>query len=154
MHISSFIPTSKAPLALAQKLSVAWYFMDCLVRPVALLSRRCSGSRLRYQQLVEDGLGEPDGPVTVVVGKERREFLVDAYVLEENPFRVLIDAVTRKEGGRGSDARKRRERRERVIFIDVDAILFEHMLWLMHNDWPSLFQLNVEEIIDFYAQEN
>ncbi|XP_030466374.2 auxin-responsive protein SAUR78-like [Syzygium oleosum] len=128
--------------------------MDCLVLPVALLSRRCSGSRLGYRQLVKDGLGEPDGLVTVVVGKEKREFLVDAYVLEENPFRVLINAVTSKGDGGGPIARKRSKRRERVIFVDVDAILFEHMLWLMHNDCPSLFQLNVEEIIDFYAQEN
>ncbi|KAF8027218.1 hypothetical protein BT93_E0202 [Corymbia citriodora subsp. variegata] len=128
--------------------------MDCLVLPVALLSRRCLGSRLRYRQLVDDGLGKPDGLVTVVVGKERKEFLVDAYVLEENPFRVLINTVTRKDERGGSSARKWRKRRERVIFVDVDAILFEHMLWLMHNDCPSLFQLNVEEIIDFYAQEN
>ncbi|XP_048132101.1 auxin-responsive protein SAUR77-like [Rhodamnia argentea] len=129
--------------------------MDCLVLPVALLRRGCSGSRPGYRQLVEDGLGEPDSPVTVVVGKEKRVFLVDSCVLEENPFRVLIDASTRKEGRRGpGGTRKRGKRRERVIFVDVDAILFEHMLWLMHNDCPSLFQLNVEEVIDFYAQEN
>ncbi|KAI3441887.1 AT-hook motif nuclear-localized protein [Psidium guajava] len=128
--------------------------MDCLVLPVTLLSRGCLGSRPGYRQLVKDRLGEPDSPVTVVVGKEKRVFLVDSCVLEENPFRVLIDAVTRKEGGRGPrSSRKRGKQRERVIFVDVDAILFEHMLWLMHNDCPSLFQLNVEEVIDFYAQE-
>ena len=39
------------------------------------------------------------------------------------------------------------------FFVDVDSILFEHMLWLMYNDCSSLFELNLKEIIDFYAQD-
>ena len=69
---------------------------------------------------------------------------MDPFVLEENPFRVLIELVNRNEG-RGS--------KKRVLFVDVDAILFEHMLWLMHNDSSSLFQLNLKEVVDFYAQD-
>ena len=118
--------------------------MDCLVLPVSILTRRCSG----YRPLSEDVFGDSDDPVTVVVGKEKREFLVDPYVLEENPFRVLIETVRKENRGRFD-----LNRAKRVIFMDVDAILFEHMLWLMHNDCSSLFQLNLEEIIDFYAQE-
>ncbi|XP_030524821.1 auxin-responsive protein SAUR77 [Rhodamnia argentea] len=119
--------------------------MDCLVLPVSMLRRRSTGSRLGYRPLSEEALGEPvERPaVTVVVGKERKEFLVDPFVLEESPFRVLIDSARRRE--------VREE--ERVILVDVDSILFEHMLWLMHNDSTSLFQLNLKDIIDFYAQD-
>lgn len=123
--------------------------MDCLVLPVSFIwRRRYTGSKLRYHHLSEgDDLGESENRVTVVVGKEKREFLVDPFVLEENPFRVLIGLVS-KEGKRYGDYEKR------VIYVDVDAILFEHMLWLMNNDCSSLFQLNLTEIIDFYSQDN
>ncbi|KAA8522063.1 hypothetical protein F0562_012623 [Nyssa sinensis] len=69
--------------------------MDCLVLPVSILRRRYSGSRLGYRPLSDDVFGESDDPVTVVVGKEKREFLVDPFVLEESPFRVLIDMIIR-----------------------------------------------------------
>ncbi|KAK3434743.1 auxin-responsive protein SAUR77 [Eucalyptus grandis] len=115
--------------------------MDCLVLPVSILRRWSAGSRSGYRPLLEEA--EPTAAVKVVVGKERKEFLVDPFVLEENPFRVLIDS-----------ARQRETRKEkRVVLVDVDSILFEHMLWLMRNDSTSLFQLNLKDIIDFYAQD-
>ena len=109
-------------------------------------------SRLGYRPLKEDGYGELDQQVTVVVGKEKREFLVDPFVLEESPFRVLIDTMKKEYSDQVIDAR--RDKKKTVIFVDVDAILFEHMLWLMNNDCSSLFQLNLKEIIDFYAQDD
>jgi len=113
--------------------------------------RKCySRSGLGYRPLTEDGFGDLDSPVTVVVGKERKEFLVDPFVLEESPFRVLIETVNKD---RVFDDTSRSREEKRVIFVDVDAILFEHMLWLMYNDCSSLFQLNLKEIIDFYAQD-
>ncbi|KAJ6389062.1 hypothetical protein OIU77_027421 [Salix suchowensis] len=124
--------------------------MDCLVLPVSLLKRCYTRSRLGYRPLTEDGFGDLDSPVTVLVGKERKEFLVDPFVLEESPFRVLIETV--KKDRVFYDTSGSREEK-RVIFVDVDAILFEHMLWLMYNDCSSLFQLNLKEIIDFYAQD-
>ena len=108
-------------------------------------------SRLGYRPLTEDGYGELDQQVTVVVGKEKREFLVDPFVLEESPFRILIDIMKKEYGSQVIDGRGEKRR---VIFVNVDAILFEHMLWLMNNDCSSLFQLNLKEIIDFYAQDN
>lgn len=125
--------------------------MGCLVLPVSILGRQCLGSRLGYRPLSDDDNDFGDETVTVVVGKEKREFLVDAFVLQENPFRVLIDLVRKQDNiNKGSS---RLTRGKRVIFVDVDAILFEHMLWLMHNDSSSLFQLNLDDIIDFYAQD-
>ncbi|KAK9059406.1 hypothetical protein SSX86_022026 [Deinandra increscens subsp. villosa] len=136
--------------------------MDCLVLPaVSIFSRGCSGGpRLGYQQLTADD----DPLITVVVGKEKKLFLVDPLVLDENPFRVLLDLVNNnKKKKQYSSARRNRmvgggnlenkKKRGRVLYVDVDAILFEHMLWLMHNDSSSLFNLNLNEIIDFYAQD-
>ncbi|KAL4565272.1 hypothetical protein LXL04_029360 [Taraxacum kok-saghyz] len=132
--------------------------MDCLVLPVSILSRRCSGHLLGYQQLTDDCFVKSDDPITVVVGKEKREFLVDPFVLDENPFRVLIDLVKNKKKHSSSSSSSSRlifdqERKKRVLYVDVDAILFEHMLWLMNNDTSSLFKLNLREIIDFYTQD-
>ncbi|MCD7453328.1 hypothetical protein HAX54_020570 [Datura stramonium] len=124
--------------------------MDCIVFPAAILTRRCSGRLLGYRPLVEDG--DDDYPVTVLVGKEKREFLVEPFVLEESPFRSLIEMV-RKEDHRGKRSVKENNIAKKVIYVDVDAILFEHMLWLMQNDCSSLFKLNLKEIIDFYAQD-
>ena len=115
-----------------------------------MLRRCCTRSRQGYRPLTEDGFGDLDSPVTVLVGKERKEFLVDPFVLEESPFRVLIETV-KKDRVFYDTSRSREEKR--VIFVDVDAILFEHMLWLMYNDCSSLFQLNLKEIIDFYNQD-
>ncbi|XP_055819424.1 auxin-responsive protein SAUR76 [Solanum dulcamara] len=122
--------------------------MDCIVLPVAILTRRCSGRLLGYRPLVEDGYDDSNYPITVLVGKEKREFLVEPFVLEESPFRSLIEMVKKEDGGKVKE-----NRAKKVIYVDVDAILFEHMLWLMQNDCSSLFQLNLKEIIDFYAQD-
>lgn len=133
--------------------------------PVSVLIRRCSGryssSRLGYRPLDDNSMLADGDLVTVVVGRERRQFLVDPFVLQESPFQVLIDLAMK---GRNNDSKNKRDLEnymdsftysssKRVIFVDVDAILFEHMLWLMYNDCSSFFKLNVKEIIEFYAQD-
>ncbi|KAG8097021.1 hypothetical protein GUJ93_ZPchr0013g36856 [Zizania palustris] len=109
-----------------------------------------SPSRLGYRSLDEEyGGGDAPCPaVTVVVGKERRVFSVDQLVLDTYPFRVLLGMVVRKEESRRSG---------RALFVDVDAILFEHILWLAcHHDRSSvsLLHLDLKEIIDFYSQDS
>lgn len=129
--------------------------MACLALPISLFRKRCMGTRLGYRPLTEDGLRDMESPVTVVVGREKREFLVDPFVLEESPFRVLIETMNKdQERADFHDRRHVVYGRQRVVFVDVDAILFEHMLWLLYNDCSSLFKLNLKEIIDFYSQDN
>ncbi|KAL6867773.1 hypothetical protein ACP4OV_015797 [Aristida adscensionis] len=84
--------------------------------------------------------------VTVVVGKERRAFAVDQLVLDSYPFRVLLETVARKEERRGGGG---------ALFVDVDAILFEHILWLACDarSVSQLLHLDLKEIIDFYSQD-
>ncbi|GJN08948.1 hypothetical protein PR202_ga26909 [Eleusine coracana subsp. coracana] len=102
-----------------------------------------SHSRLGYRSLDAD---EGSAAVTVVVGKERRVFTVDQLVLDSYPFRVLLETVARKEEERRGKA---------TIFVDVDAILFEHILWLACDgrSLSQLLHLDLKEIIEFYAQD-
>lgn len=122
--------------------------------PVSLIRRRSTGSRLRYMALPKEGLEEEsEKSVTVVVGKEKRVFMVDPFILQESPFRVLMDISMKKNPAAEKKHFHFTSTPTRVIFVDVDDILFEHMLWLMHNDASSLFQLNLKEIIDFYTHD-
>ncbi|XVF05019.1 hypothetical protein REPUB_Repub05bG0135200 [Reevesia pubescens] len=59
--------------------------------------------RLGYWPLRENGYGELERQVRVVVGKEKRKFLVDPFVLEESPFRVLIDTMLKEYGSQVID---------------------------------------------------
>ncbi|XP_020700269.1 uncharacterized protein LOC110112397 [Dendrobium catenatum] len=113
-----------------------------------------------YRHLTSSGSDDGDFPATeaaavrVVAGRrEKREFLVDPFVLQREPFRELMEIVTSREkkGRRVGDGD--------AIFVDVDAIFFEHMLWSFYNDFSSdspsspLFRLNLREIIEFYSQD-
>jgi Auxin responsive protein len=112
--------------------------------------RRPTLPRLCYKQLVDDESNEP--AVKVIVGKERREFMVDPFVLDKYPFRVLLEMVRKERKGDWEF------RKKDVIFVDVDSILFEHMLWLVCNDRSksafSMVQLNLRDIIEFYSSDN
>ncbi|XP_028754289.1 auxin-responsive protein SAUR78-like [Neltuma alba] len=119
--------------------------MDCRCCSVLPVSWKRKDGRLRYELLrkdVDDDFEESE-KVSVIVGKERRMFVVDPFVLGEKPFRVLMETTE-------SDIR----REERTIFVNVDAILFEHMLWLIHNDLSSSCKFSWKEIIDFYSDES
>jgi len=96
-----------------------------------------------------DSPSEEEPTVRVIVGKEKRVFFVDPFVLQKDPFRVLFEIVRKEK----SEEFPQKD----VIFVDVDAILFEHMLWLVYNDHSpstaSLLELNLKEIIEFYSQD-
>ncbi|XP_010516703.1 PREDICTED: uncharacterized protein LOC104792284 [Camelina sativa] len=120
--------------------------MGCLISPVMKLRRLSSANsrRFAYRNLTEN---MEDPVIRVVVGKEKKEFMVEPYVLEEYPFRVLIGSVKDR-------AKDRLNRTGRVVWLDhVDSILFEHLLWLLRNDASTFSDLDVVEIIDFYSQD-
>ncbi|CAH8357973.1 unnamed protein product [Eruca vesicaria subsp. sativa] len=121
--------------------------MGCLIAPVMKLrSLSSAGSRrFAYRNLTDEDM--EDSVIRVVVGKEKKEFLVEPYVLEETPFRVLI-------GSAKDRAKRRLNRSGRVVWLDhVDSILFEHLLWLLRNDTSTFLDIDVVEIIEFYAQD-
>ncbi|CAN6825345.1 unnamed protein product [Brassica oleracea] len=121
--------------------------MACLISPVMKLRRLSSADsrRFAYRNLSDDDM--EDSVIRVVVGKEKKEFMVEPYVLEETPFRVLI-------GSAKDRTKSRLNRTGRVVWLDhVDSILFEHLLWLLRNDASSFSDMDVAEIIEFYAQD-
>jgi hypothetical protein len=77
-----------------------------------------------------------------VVEKERRAFAVDRLVLASYPLRRLLETAARRAGGG-------------AIFVDVDAILFEHILWLACDarSVSQILHLDLKEVINFYAQD-
>ncbi|RYR78031.1 hypothetical protein Ahy_A01g002759 isoform A [Arachis hypogaea] len=88
-----------------------------------------------YRLVGNDGLFDGhERLVTVVVGKERRVFMVEPFILRENSFRVLMKISMKKK---------------RVIFVDVDSILFEHMMWLMQTT-----HLMIKEIANYTLDFN
>ncbi|KAF8108935.1 hypothetical protein N665_0104s0245 [Sinapis alba] len=121
--------------------------MGCLISPVMKLRRLSSADsrRFAYRNLTDEDMEDP--VVRVVVGKEKKEFMVEPYVLEEAPFRILIGSVKDR-------TKNRLNRIGRVVWLDhVDSILFEHLLWLLRNDTSTFSDMDVVEIIDFYAQD-
>ncbi|KAK4260252.1 hypothetical protein QN277_003394 [Acacia crassicarpa] len=118
---------------------------SCLMLPVSWKRKKCNnGRRPRYEVLRKDEFDEEYSEiVSVIVGKEKRMFVVEASILEEKPFRVLMETT---------DSYFRSE--ERAIFVNhVDAILFEHMLWLFHNnDFSSSSKFSWKDIIEFYSE--
>ncbi|KAK1301320.1 hypothetical protein QJS10_CPB12g01320 [Acorus calamus] len=106
-------------------------------------------SRVGYRAMTDEA-EEEEERVMVVVGKERRVFFVEPFVLGMVPLKDLIE-LGRKDGSFSREGCAG----EKAIFVDVDAILFEHLLWLLYNDdCSSLFQLDLKEIVEFYSQDS
>jgi hypothetical protein len=40
---------------------------------------------------------------------------------------------------------------QQAIFLNCDAILFEFFVWLVENDDPSLPELDLEDLLEFYG---
>ncbi|CAN7061910.1 hypothetical protein IGI04_016610 [Brassica rapa subsp. trilocularis] len=73
--------------------------------------------------------------------------MVEPYVLEEAPFRILIGSVKDR-------TKTRLNRTGSVVWLDhIDSILFEHLLWLLRNDASTFSDMDVVEIIEFYSQD-
>lgn len=101
----------------------------------------------------------------VVTGGSRKVFLVDPHILEHWLFQDLLHKRVETDGNRewGRDqlyvecARGKRRSAEQAqahaICLDCDAVLFEFFLWLVENDDPSLHDLNLSDLMEFYGAE-
>lgn len=79
--------------------------------------------------------------VRVEVGttaKARSVFHVDPAVLQAEPVRRLVAAAGRRTAGG-------------AVAVAVDALLFEHLLWLAATDGSAADDLS--EIVEFYSEE-
>ncbi|KAG8079644.1 hypothetical protein GUJ93_ZPchr0007g5440 [Zizania palustris] len=109
------------------------------------LSSASRSSRGGYRRLVSAAA------VRVEVGTTRGErsvFHVDPAVLEAGPVRLLVAAAGRRiDGG--------------AVAVAVDALLFEHLLWLqadgnegLEYDAAAAAAADMSEIVEFYSQED
>lgn len=89
--------------------------------------------------------------VAVVVGEEKIMFTVEPQILDSGFFQPLMEKATVGRITWKANGRKNPSWMD-CIFLDCDAILFEHMLWLVNNDDPSLRYLNLDMLMEFYAQ--
>ncbi|RDX72174.1 Auxin-responsive protein SAUR72, partial [Mucuna pruriens] len=83
--------------------------------------------------------GESSSLRSVYVGKGRRRYLVSAEVVGHPLFRELVDR------SRGDNS----EEDDDTINVACEVVLFEHLLWMLHNADPQPDSLH--ELADFYA---
>merc|ERR1711915_340144 len=74
--------------------------------------------------------------MTVVVGKVKTIFTVESQIMDSRLFQPLVEKATVGSITWEANCRKNPSCVD-CIFLDCDAILFEHMLWLVHNDDPA-----------------
>ncbi|KAH7315434.1 hypothetical protein KP509_21G049400 [Ceratopteris richardii] len=80
-------------------------------------------------------------------------FLVDPHMLEHW---ILQDLLLKDIDGEYSIYTKMRGSKQGLnqpIFLNCDAILFEFFLWLIMNDDPTLRDLNLGDLMEFYGSE-
>lgn len=105
--------------------------------------------------------------IPVVAGREERGqvFLVDPHILEHWLFQDLLQKTMKQWGEMEEDwegdvddlfcgKRKGTWGGARPICLDCDAILFEFFVWLVENDDPSLRDLNLNDLMEFYGAES
>ncbi|KAJ7563551.1 hypothetical protein O6H91_03G114900 [Diphasiastrum complanatum] len=99
--------------------------------------------------------------VTILVGEDRQIFKIDPHILDNTIIQYVLEK-TRSISDEESDTdefetavtkgrRSGAARTASVISLNCDAILFEHILWLLNNNDPSLHQLNLDELMEFYS---
>lgn len=88
--------------------------------------------------VANDG-GDTSSLLPVYVGRTRRRYLVSADVVGHPLFRELV--------GRSRDGSKDED--EDTINVACEVVLFEHLLWMLHNADPQPESL--DELADFYA---
>lgn len=91
--------------------------------------------------------------------------MVDPHILEHWLFQDLLQKTMKQWGEMEEDwegdlddlfcgKRKGPWSGARPICLDCDAILFEFFVWLVENDDPSLRDLNLNDLMEFYGAES
>jgi hypothetical protein len=112
----------------------------------AFLLRSASSRRAGYRRLdsaPKDAVRVEVGPATAR-NKERSVFHVDPAVLDAGPVRRLLAAAGRRLAGGG-------------VAVAVDALLFEHLLWLAttaEDGDAGSAAADLSEIVEFYSQDD
>ncbi|KAJ7560904.1 hypothetical protein O6H91_03G005600 [Diphasiastrum complanatum] len=104
--------------------------------------------------------------ITVLVGPERQPFSVEPQILDHGVIQILVEKTGSPvvEDSETSDyenydygcgilkpRKSKASQTTAIIHLDCDAILFDHILWLLDNDDPSIRYLNMDELMEFYS---
>jgi hypothetical protein len=83
----------------------------------------------------------PEGYLVVYVGEERRRFVIKAKYLSHPVFRALLNKSAEEFGYEHKGG----------LEMACEADFFEHLLWLIESNSPSLSSMEFEELVGFYA---
>ncbi|OIW00206.1 hypothetical protein TanjilG_29196 [Lupinus angustifolius] len=76
----------------------------------------------------------------VYVGKSRRLYRLTSDVVDHPLFRELVE--------RSRDEQQQQQEHDNIN-VACEVVLFEHLLWMLHNADPQPESL--DELVDFYA---
>lgn len=106
-----------------------------------------AGGNSLYQNMLSDAEVDsrgrvpedvPAGFLVMYVGDERRRFVIRAKTLNHATFRVLLEKSAAEFGYKHDGG----------LIIACDVAFFEHLLWLIETNNPSLFR---EELRHYWA---
>ncbi|BBN13631.1 SAUR family protein [Marchantia polymorpha subsp. ruderalis] len=82
----------------------------------------------------------PQGCMAVYVGRERKRFVISTHYLNHHLFKALLKRTEEEFGFeyRGG------------LHIACEAVLFEHLLWLIGSDDPAARTTELEDLLEFY----
>ncbi|XP_024529842.1 auxin-responsive protein SAUR50 [Selaginella moellendorffii] len=83
----------------------------------------------------------PQGSFAVYAGEERHRFLVRMEHLNHPLFRALLEKAAEEYGFDHAGA----------LSIPCEAVLFEHVLWLLNNNDAQARHLELDELLQFYS---
>jgi len=83
----------------------------------------------------------PEGFLVVYVGEERRRFVISANILSHSVFRMLLNKSAEEFGFK----------HEGGLNIACEVVFFEHLLWLIETNDPSLSSMEIDEVVGHYA---
>ncbi|KAJ7560905.1 hypothetical protein O6H91_03G005700 [Diphasiastrum complanatum] len=128
-----------------------------------------SFSRLRHKKVscVRFRKRKAKRLITVLVGPERQAFSVEPHLLDHGVMQFLVDktgspVVEESDADCGNFkygcgilklSKEKASQATARIHINCDAILFDHIVWLLHNDDPSIRHLNIDELLEFYRRD-
>ncbi|KAJ8621225.1 hypothetical protein MRB53_029754 [Persea americana] len=82
----------------------------------------------------------PEGYFVVYVDDESKRYLIPLNYLDHEAFQALLSRAEEEFGYSGSGA----------VRLPCDTVFFDHLLWLLNRDDPSVQSLDMEELLKFY----
>nr|AMQ09543.1 small auxin up regulated protein [Boehmeria nivea] len=89
----------------------------------------------------------------VCVGKSRRRYLVPSEIVDHPLFQDLVDksrTATKNDSDDEND-NDNGSYDDGVVFVACEVVMFEHLLWMLHNAEAAQLAGPTDELVDFYT---